>query len=185
MKPSSNTLIFTISLLLFIIVFSFLAWKILSQIQNRPLIPERTVSYSEPLPAFSLLETKKVRPFGSREVHKLLLLRTKQKEGVYLGQLRPEMDTAGIKIVFIYHEVLGDDYVPWITSGNDYEYHTLNSAHYRNMALDFRLKKIPRAQKKAIVEKVKVMLGERFFVLHEDPGGENEHLHVELRIPRE
>lgn len=118
------------------------------------------------------------------DVHHLLLARTHQKKEIYLETLRPELDTAGIIIVSVFHEVMGDDYTPWITSGNDYEHHKKTSAHYRNMALDFRLKGIPMYKKRLITQKAKSTLGRRFFVQHEFPGGVMEHLHIELRDPK-
>ena len=73
-------------------------------------------------------------PFSKGGVHRLLLQRTRQKQGVYLESLLPAMDTAGIEIVHCFHKVMGDDYVPVITSGNDYPYHAKNSKHYMNAA---------------------------------------------------
>ena len=119
-----------------------------------------------------------VKPFNQREVHRLLLKRTRQKEGVYLESLLPAMDTAGIEIVHCFHQVMGDDYVPVITSGNDYPDHKPNSKHYKNAAIDFRIKYIPVEKRREIVEKAQDKLGLRFRVLWEK--GETEHLHVEL-----
>jgi len=119
-----------------------------------------------------------VKPFNQREVHRLLLKRTRQKEGVYLESLLPAMDTAGIEIVHCFHKVMGDDYVPVITSGNDYPYHKPNSKHYKNAAIDFRIKFIPVEKRREIVEMAQEKLGNRFRVLWEK--GEAEHLHVEL-----
>ncbi len=119
-----------------------------------------------------------LKPFNQREVHRLLLRRTRQKEGVYLESLLPAMDTAGIEVVHCYHNVLGDGYVPVITSGNDYPYHKPNSKHYRNAAMDFRIKDVPLTKRREIVEMIQDKLGKRFRVLWEK--GEMEHLHVEM-----
>ncbi len=119
-----------------------------------------------------------MRPFNDREVHRLLLRRTRQKPGVYLESLLPAMDTAGITVVHVFHNVMGDDYVPVITSGNDYPYHAQNSKHYRNAAMDFRIKYIPLEKRQMIFIGVQDKLGPRFRVLWEK--GEAEHLHVEL-----
>lgn len=121
----------------------------------------------------------KLRPFDGHGVHMLLLRRTRQKAGVYLESLLPAMDTAGIEIVHCFHTVMGDDYVPVITSGNDYPYHARNSKHYKNAALDFRIKYIPYEQRKKVVDLVDQRLKDRFKVIWER--GEAEHLHVEMR----
>ena len=120
----------------------------------------------------------KNRPFSKGGVHRLLLQRTRQKEGVYLESLLPVMDTAGIEIVHCFHKVMGDDYVPVITSGNDYPYHAKNSKHYMNAALDFRIVNLPMNKRRELVEMTQLRLGNRFRVLWEK--GDAEHLHVEL-----
>ncbi|MCF0215065.1 MAG: hypothetical protein HUK21_01160 [Fibrobacteraceae bacterium] len=120
-----------------------------------------------------------LKPFNVRSVHRLLLKRTHQKVGVYLESLEPALDTAGLEIVNVYHQILGDDYTPVITSGNDYPYHAKNSKHYFNKAMDFRIVGIPMDKRRKIVETVSERLGFRYFVLWEK--GEMEHLHVELR----
>jgi (p)ppGpp synthase/HD superfamily hydrolase len=119
-----------------------------------------------------------LKPFNQREVHRLLLKRTRQKEGVYLESLLPVMDTAGLEIIRCYHKVMGDDYVPVITSGNDYPYHKKNSKHYKNAAMDFRIVDMPMDKRRQVVEMAQDKLGPRFKVLWEK--GEMEHLHVEL-----
>ena len=72
-------------------------------------------------------------------------------------------------------------YKPLITSANDYGGHANNSAHYRGEAVDFRIKDIDFVTKKQIVDATKEVLGNGFFVLHEDAGYANEHLHVQVR----
>lgn len=120
----------------------------------------------------------KAKPFTGREVHRLLIKRTKQKQGVYLESLDPALDTAGLTVVNVFHNVMGDDYVPVITSGNDWPYHARNSKHYQNKALDFRIKYIPVEKRRMIVIGVEDKLRGRCRVLWEK--GEAEHLHVEL-----
>jgi hypothetical protein len=88
------------------------------------------------------------------------------------------MDTAGLEIVRCYHVVMGDDYIPVITSGNDYPYHKQNSKHYKNAAMDFRIVDMPMNKRREVVERAQDKLGPRFKVLWEK--GEMEHLHVEL-----
>lgn len=124
----------------------------------------------------------KNRPFSKDGVHRLLLQRTRQKEGVYLESLLPVMDSAGIEVVHCFHKVMGDDYIPVITSGNDYPYHAKNSKHYMNAALDFRIVNLPMNKRREVVEMAQLRLGYRFRVLWEK--GEAEHLHVEvLEVP--
>ena len=119
-----------------------------------------------------------MKPFSGREVHKLLIKRTKQKPGVYLESLEPAMDTAGLEVINAFHQVLGDDYVPVITSGNDWPYHARKSKHYENKAIDFRIKYIPLEQRREIVNLVTERLSPRFRIIWER--GDAEHLHVEL-----
>lgn len=118
------------------------------------------------------------KPFGGREVHRLLIKRTKQKSGVYLESLHPALDSAGLEVVNAFHIVVGDDYTPVITSGNDWPYHAKKSKHYENKALDFRIKFIPIENRRAIVEMLQKKLKDRFRVLWER--GEAEHLHIEM-----
>lgn len=145
---------------------------------------KRPIPHYEPAPventwsAEEYMRHLNIKPFNQREVHRLLLKRTRQKEGVYLESLLPAMDTVGIEVVHCFHKVMGDDYVPVITSGNDYPYHKPNSKHYKNAAMDFRIKDVPMNKRREIVEMIQDKLGERFRVLWEK--GEMEHLHVEM-----
>jgi len=120
----------------------------------------------------------KMKPFNGRAVHRLLLSRTHQKQGVYLESLEPALDTMGLTVVNVFHNVMGDDYVPVITSGNDWPYHAKNSKHYMNKALDFRIKYLPIEKRRMIVIGVEDKLRGRCRVLWEK--GDAEHLHVEL-----
>ena len=120
----------------------------------------------------------KARPFNGRELHRLLLKRTRQKQGVYLESLEPAMDTFALEIVNVFHAVMGDDYTPVITSGNDWPYHVKNSKHYQNKALDFRIKFLSREEKKTVVEMARERLKGKCRVLWEK--GDAEHLHVEM-----
>ena len=119
-----------------------------------------------------------LKPINSKRVHNLLIQRTRQKPGVYLESLLPAMDSAGLKVIHVYHVVVGDDYTPVITSGNDYPYHARNSKHYFNAAIDFRIVDVPMKLRKQIVDSCTERLGPRFRVLWER--GAKEHLHVEL-----
>lgn len=122
---------------------------------------------------------QKIKPFTGRELHRLMIQRTLQKPGVYLENLLPVMDSAAIEVIFAYHTVLGDEYTPVITSGNDYPFHKRFSKHYFNAAIDFRIVDVPMKKRKELVNLCTQKLGPRFRVLWER--GAMEHLHVELR----
>lgn len=115
-------------------------------------------------------------------LHKEALSQVKLKDqDVNVRRLKPQMDSALIVVVGVYWEVLGNDFVPVVTSGNDYFGHKWNSKHYRNSALDFRLKDpaISKENRKLISAKVRERLDKRYVVLHESPGKASEHLHVQ------
>ncbi|WP_254794394.1 hypothetical protein [Fibrobacter sp. UWB12] len=118
-----------------------------------------------------------------RDYHEEMLSMTLQKSGVNFNKLRPEMDSAISVVVSVYHTAMNDDkYKPLITSANDYEGHSERSAHYVGAALDFRIKDMGSLEtRKQIAQMVRDNLGNRYTVLHEDIGQENEHLHVQLR----
>lgn len=69
-------------------------------------------------------------------------------------------------------------YPAWISSGNDGE-HKPGSFHYKDAALDFRIRHVPEAKRTAIVKALYARLWPQFDVLWEDRGKANEHLHVE------
>lgn len=144
---------------------------------DRPIpkyVPEKEDSWSSE----EYVRHLNARPFNNAEVHKLLLRRTRLKPGVYIESLEPAMDSVGLVIVNVFHNVMGDDYTPVITSGNDYPYHVRNSKHYFNKALDFRIKYLPLEKRRMIVTGVEDKLKGRCRVIWEKDDG--EHLHVEL-----
>jgi len=145
---------------------------------DRPILHYEPKQVEDTWSAEEYMRHLNLKPFNQREVHRLLLKRTRQKPGVYLESLLPAMDTAGIEVVHCFHVVMGDEYVPVITSGNDYPYHKRESKHYKNAAMDFRIKDVPLTKRREIVEMIQDKLGERFRVLWEK--GEMEHLHVEM-----
>ncbi len=115
-------------------------------------------------------------------LHQEALSQVKLKDqNVNVRRLKPQMDTALVEVVKVYWEVLGNDFVPVVTSGNDHFGHKWNSKHYRNAALDFRLKdeRISKENRKLIVNKVRAKLDKRYVVLYESPGKTAEHLHVQ------
>lgn len=104
-----------------------------------------------------------------------------KKDGVQLNTV-PKIDTAILKINKVYQSVLNDpDYKILITSANDSKAHNKNSAHYSGKAVDIRINNINSKLKKEIVNMVNDVLGPEFFVLHEDKGKPNEHLHIQLK----
>lgn len=119
---------------------------------------------------------------NSTPMHKEALSQVKLKDkSVNVKRLKSEMDSALVVVVGVYWEVLGNDYVPVVTSGNDFSGHKWNSKHYRNSALDFRTKdpKISKENRKLIANKVRDKLDKRYYVLLESPGTAEEHLHVQ------
>ena len=118
---------------------------------------------------------------GGIDLHRLVMSQTRQKTTVKMD-ISPRMDTAVFKVVSVYRQMMKDQsYKPLITSANDYGGHANNSAHYRGEAVDFRIKDIDFVTKRQIVDATKEVLGNGFFVLHEDAGYANEHLHVQVR----
>lgn len=163
-----------LALLFFIFVYNAIE-------KNRIKRESRVVPKQEPEVVWNAdeyLQHQHVKKFNASDVHQLLLKRTLQKPGVYLESLEPAMDTAGIEIVSVFHAVLGDDYTPVITSGNDWPDHKKNSKHYENKAIDFRIIMIPMEDRKKIVELAQERLKGRFRVLWEK--GAAEHLHIEM-----
>lgn len=119
---------------------------------------------------------------NTSKLHKEALSQVKLKDNsVNVKRLKPQMDSAMIVVVGVYWEVLGNDYIPVVTSGNDYAWHKSNSKHYKNSALDFRIRdpKISKENRRLIADKVRKKLGERYLVLFESPGTTKEHLHVQ------
>ncbi len=159
-------------------VFALIGVYRLIKANDRPIPRYEPKQVEDTWSAEEYMRHLNLKPFNQREVHRLLLKRTRQKPGVYLESLLPAMDTAGIEVVHCFHLVMGDEYVPVITSGNDYPYHKRESKHYKNAAMDFRIKDVPMSRRREIVEKIQDKLGERFRVLWEK--GEMEHLHVEM-----
>ena len=118
-----------------------------------------------------------------RNYHEQMLNLTRQKAGVNLDPIRPELDSAISVVAWAYHTYLEDDnFRPLITSANDFEGHAQQSAHYVGAAIDFRIKDVGnRADREKLAALVREELGDRFLVLHEDIGRANEHLHVQLK----
>lgn len=56
--------------------------------------------------------------------------------------------------------------------------HTAASKHYTGCAVDFRTKNLPEGKAATVRQALMAALGDDFFVLHENAGGANEHVHV-------
>lgn len=127
--------------------------------------------------------THQIRNSAQQKLHEEVESLAHQKSGVNLSTLRPELDSAILVVVAAYREIMEDDnFMPVITSGNDFEGHAVRSAHYSGAAVDFRIKDIGDVKtRKALAELVAEDLDSRFLVLHEDIGRANEHLHVQLK----
>lgn len=68
----------------------------------------------------------------------------------------------------------------WITSAMD-SIHSPNSLHYALRAADVRTKNFPSlAAIQAFANRLREELGPAYQVIYEDPGGENQHLHIEF-----
>lgn len=118
-----------------------------------------------------------------RHYHEQIKSMTRQKPGVNFESVHPALDSAISVVVWAYCVAAGDEtFKPLITSANDFEGHSAQSAHYSGAAVDFRIKDMGTlAERKELVNLIREELGERFTVLHESIGRANEHLHVQLR----
>jgi hypothetical protein len=118
-----------------------------------------------------------------RHYHEQIKSMTRQKPGVNFESVHPALDSAISVVVWAYCIATGDEtFKPLITSANDYEGHSAQSAHYSGAAVDFRIKDIGNlATRKELASLIREELGERFTVLHESIGRANEHLHIQLR----
>lgn len=126
----------------------------------------------------------RVRDEDQRVIHRNAQALTVAKDGsVNMSSLRPEIDSAIIIIVDAFQDAVEDNsFRPIITSANDFSGHASNSAHYVGAAVDLRIKDIGSLNtRENLVKVVKMRLDDRFTILHEDIGSENEHLHVQLR----
>ncbi len=167
-----------ILLILVILAFGSACWLIYTNTRPVPHVELKTEEVVFDAEAYLRSLKAQKRPFNDRGVHRLVLQRTRQKQGVYLESMEPALDSAALEIINAFHVVMGFDYVPVITSGNDYPYHARNSKHYENKALDFRLMGLKSEERRSVIEMSQKRLEGRARVLWEK--GEAEHLHVEL-----
>lgn len=76
---------------------------------------------------------------------------------------------------------LGLDIV--ITSLNDSK-HKEKSYHYKDLAADIRTKNLSEEMKDKLYKALIQELGQDYTVIFEDRGGENEHIHIQLKNSR-
>ena len=115
------------------------------------------------------------------DIHDHVIKNSQRKEGVNPTWVS-SLDTALYEIIGVYRKILNNpSYMPLITSANDYNGHSKNSAHYRGEAVDIRIKDLNKTDKKNIIDALKTTLGKGFSILYEDEGKPNEHLHVQLK----
>ena len=128
-------------------------------------------------------QVEQIRDNSRQKYHQQIRSMTRQKPSVNLDAILPEIDSAISVVVWAYCVAAGDEnFRPLITSANDYEGHATHSAHYSGAAVDFRIKDMGSLEeRKELVNLIREELGNRFTVLHEDIGKDNEHLHVQLR----
>ena len=96
----------------------------------------------------------KIRNPIQREFHERVFALTRQKADVDLSTICPEMDSAIAVVVWAYRFVAEDDnFMPLVTSANDFEGHLAKSAHYAGAAVDFRIKDMGNlANRKKLVQ---------------------------------
>ena len=100
------------------------------------------------------------------------------KAGVRLHGIRPELVLA-IHVAEGHWAQAG---VPTlvVTAGIEGQ-HTRASAHYRGCAVDLRTNTLPPDTVPNILAALQAALGPDFFVLYENAGTSNAHVHVEFR----
>jgi len=131
---------------------------------------------------YSEQSCKYSQPLNNTAAHMELINLTNQKGNVDISHLHRAMDEAGLAAVKAYKVVLGESYKPTITSGNDGHEHSRHSKHYKDAALDFRLNDISsRQDKRNIYNILKANLGYNYYILHEDQGKKNEHIHIQMK----
>ena len=98
------------------------------------------------------------------------------KRGASIEGCGPEILLAAIKIEPLY-AMLSVDLV--ITSGSEeYKHSSHRSAHYRGDAQDWRIKSIPKQDRKKLLKAIKRKLGPDYVVIHENIGTPQEHIHA-------
>lgn len=100
------------------------------------------------------------------------------KAGVRLHGVRPET-------LFSLHVASGvwESYglTTFTITGGIEGQHTDASAHYRGCAVDVRTKTLPAGKAREAIVKLQALLGDDFYILLENLGEANEHVHIEFR----
>lgn len=101
-------------------------------------------------------------------------------------EVRTTPDIAVALAIMVADEVFqrwGQDV--WITSLNDGKQHKTDSFHYRDAAVDLRIKHVPEKDREELYYELKGRLAPQYQVLWEYKGTEHEHLHVQYNPPKE
>ncbi|HYF56323.1 MAG TPA: hypothetical protein VEA41_18865 [Salinarimonas sp.] len=104
------------------------------------------------------------------------------KDGVPFENLHPRITDEVFPLLERLYSELGVDC--WITATSNGQ-HKPKSLHFANpcRAIDVRTRNLPRESDKTTIRaKLAHMLGSDYDVLYENPGGPNQHLHIELDI---
>ncbi len=97
-------------------------------------------------------------------------------DSVLLEDLHPDVAKAAFDLERVYRKRFGVDLV--ITSGNDGT-HKKNSFHYKNAAIDIRVKNVPRTRWTELLVECRQAISDDLFdlILELKPG--SEHIHLE------
>jgi len=104
------------------------------------------------------------------------------KDGVDLSNLVPDMVRA-CQVIDLIYQARG--YECWVSSGRDGEHHGLPvdhdpwDPHYMGKAVDIRIQNVPAAERLALIDQIRLELGDQYVVLWENKGTGNEHLHCQ------
>jgi hypothetical protein len=99
------------------------------------------------------------------------------KQGVKLAGVKPEIIIAIFRLDSLFKSLNIPLIITSLTDGK----HSVNSLHYKGLAVDLRTKHIQDVEvKKSLVNEIKSALGEEFDVVLENLGKEQEHIHVEF-----
>lgn len=81
--------------------------------------------------------------------------------------------------IMVAHEVYREIGVECIvTSAND-SIHSKTSFHYKDAAVDLRIKNVPPSQQDAVFNRIRERLNDSYDVLFEGRGTSNAHIHIE------
>lgn len=84
-----------------------------------------------------------------------------------------------LAILIAEHEYECNGQSLWITSAVD-GVHSAKSLHYQGLAVDLRVKSLEQEARARVASSIRGALGDCYDVIHEHPGKDNEHIHIEL-----